>query len=179
MVTKEVKEKLDKLNPKSIILFGIETHNCVLNTALDLISMNKYDIYVVMDALDSVIESNHIIGIKSLLKCNILPTSTSSLIYDILRRNDLNEFDSIYPLIKYLDFPKSEKLNVDLIKPDYTKFNNLLMMKSPVINCIFSFFDYQDLKTFKECNNKKLYALFIAYNILDIEKKLLKKGINL
>lgn len=45
-------ELLLNLNKKQIILIGIESHVCVLQTALDLI-VNNYEVFVVVDAISS------------------------------------------------------------------------------------------------------------------------------
>jgi nicotinamidase-related amidase len=46
------KDKLNHLPTKQVILTGIETHVCVLQTANDLIQMG-YEVHVVVDAICS------------------------------------------------------------------------------------------------------------------------------
>lgn len=52
MCTDEVLEQLNSFQSKSIILCGIETHVCVLQTALDLLS-REYRVFIVVDAVSS------------------------------------------------------------------------------------------------------------------------------
>lgn len=52
MLTQQVDEKLEQLQPKTIILCGIESHVCVLQTCLDLLARG-FDVHVVADAVSS------------------------------------------------------------------------------------------------------------------------------
>lgn len=53
MVTKEVDQYLESNNHiKSIALFGIESHVCVLQTALDL-RKRSLDVYLITDGISS------------------------------------------------------------------------------------------------------------------------------
>lgn len=56
MVVPEVKEVLEKNGPlsgvKSVLLLGVETHVCVLQTTIDLIEMG-YDVHILVDGVSS------------------------------------------------------------------------------------------------------------------------------
>lgn len=55
--------KIQSLKKKQIVLIGIETHVCVLQTALDLIDAG-YEVFVVVDAVSSRHEIDYRYGLK-------------------------------------------------------------------------------------------------------------------
>ena len=62
---KTIKETVDKYSKKQIIMFGIETHICVLQTAFDLINAG-YELFIIENSCGSRSEDN-----KKLLKTKI------------------------------------------------------------------------------------------------------------
>ncbi|ORX68415.1 Isochorismatase hydrolase, partial [Linderina pennispora] len=48
MVTEAVAQKLRELDTRSVVLYGIESHVCVMQTCLELLD-NDYDVHVVAD----------------------------------------------------------------------------------------------------------------------------------
>jgi nicotinamidase-related amidase len=91
MITNDVLYKMKKLGKTTVILFGIEAHLCILNTALDLI-MNGINVFIVYDAIRSEREEDLQIGLKRFEKLPIEPSSVESCIYEILRTSD-EDFD--------------------------------------------------------------------------------------
>ena len=83
-VEKNFKEKLEELNCKNIILAGIETHVCVYQTALDLIS-NGYTIHLVVDAVSSRTPENRQVGIDAMKSAGAHITSTEMVLFELLR----------------------------------------------------------------------------------------------
>jgi isochorismate hydrolase len=57
------KQTLEALKKQQIVLIGIETHVCVLQTALDLIQAG-YQVFVVVDAVSSRHEIDYRYGLK-------------------------------------------------------------------------------------------------------------------
>lgn len=53
MLEKPVKEKLESLNRRKIVLYGIEGHVCVKQTCFDLLE-GDYDVTLVVDAISSI-----------------------------------------------------------------------------------------------------------------------------
>ena len=56
--TDEIKREIKNLNKKNILIFGIETHICVLQTVLDLIN-EGYRVYLIEDCCASRDIKNH------------------------------------------------------------------------------------------------------------------------
>jgi nicotinamidase-related amidase len=48
----QLKARLGSLNRKSVLLFGIEAHVCVQQTALDLLEQG-YDVHLIVDGVSS------------------------------------------------------------------------------------------------------------------------------
>ncbi|KAH9482898.1 Isochorismatase domain-containing protein 2A [Psilocybe cubensis] len=53
MVVPEVQDILASRQVSSIVIFGIESHVCVLQTVLSLLSLGKYTVYIVADGVSS------------------------------------------------------------------------------------------------------------------------------
>lgn len=64
-------EKLNKLGRKQVILVGIETHVCILQTALDLLATGQYDVFVVVDAVSSRAELDYKYGLKRMKQAGV------------------------------------------------------------------------------------------------------------
>ncbi|KAN0040592.1 hypothetical protein ACTA71_008929 [Dictyostelium dimigraforme] len=100
MYTKELDQYLKESLPylKSIILTGLESHVCVLQTALDLLE-NGYEVHVINDAVASV-ESNELkSSLKRMKQSGVFLTSTESIIYQFLQSDDHPNFKNIDQLI--------------------------------------------------------------------------------
>ena len=97
--TPEFKEEFDKLNNKNVIIFGIETHICVLQTALDLIKKN-YNVYLASDCSASREDYNHFSAINLLQEkgCNIITLEIA--LFEFLKSSKHLNFKEIQALIK-------------------------------------------------------------------------------
>lgn len=73
------------LNRKQVILTGIETHVCVMQTALDLIQAN-YDVYVVCDAVSSRHEFDHQIAIERMRQAGVKIISSEMIFFEWIRQ---------------------------------------------------------------------------------------------
>jgi nicotinamidase-related amidase len=81
---KNFKEKLEGLNRRDVVLLGIETHVCVYQTALNLIS-NGYNVHLVADAVSSRTTENRQIGIDAMKSAGAKITSTEMVLFELLR----------------------------------------------------------------------------------------------
>ncbi len=92
------KSALIKSRPQ-IILCGLETHICILQTALALKTFGK-DVFVVEDATFSRSIAHHQNAIARLRSEGIVITNTESVIFEWLRAAEGDHFKMISKLIK-------------------------------------------------------------------------------
>ena len=83
----------------NLLLCGIETHVCVLQTALDLISCG-FNIYVAIDAMRSRNTIDHDIAIRRLQSAGAILATTESAIFEWCKTADRVEFKEISKIIK-------------------------------------------------------------------------------
>ena len=94
-----IQEAIDATNKKTIILYGVEAHICVLQTALDLKEAG-YHVYVVVDACASRHTYDRDIAWRRLEQEGIVLTTSESLLFALLGRAGSEEFKTISKLIK-------------------------------------------------------------------------------
>ena len=87
------------LQKKQVILAGIETHVCVYQTAIDLIS-NGYQVSVVADAVGSRAASNKDIALQRMVAEGAKLTSTEMALFELLGRAGTPEFKEVQALVK-------------------------------------------------------------------------------
>ena len=92
-------EKIQSLGIKHLILTGIETHVCVLQTALDLLEQG-YEVSVVSDAVCSRYKSDWELGLRMIEQAGGVVTSTEIIIFQLLKQADSAEFKFMSPLLK-------------------------------------------------------------------------------
>lgn len=92
-------ELLGKTNRSQIILFGIESHICVLSTILELLKTG-FEVAVVADGCGSRDRANHELAMKAMSDAGALVIPKESVIYQLLGKAGTPEFKAILPLIK-------------------------------------------------------------------------------
>jgi len=95
----EFLKELEKLKVKSIILFGIEAHVCVLQTALDALK-NGFEVHIVADAVSSRSAENKSIAIERMRQSGAFIASTEMIIFQLMEKSGTVEFRQISKLIK-------------------------------------------------------------------------------
>jgi nicotinamidase-related amidase len=95
----EFVKQIKALNVTDLVLFGIETHVCVLKTALDALKDN-YTVHLVVDAIGSRKNQNKNIGIKRMKQSGAFATSTESILFQLIDGAGTDEFKMISKLIK-------------------------------------------------------------------------------
>lgn len=93
------KERLQALGVRGVVVAGIETHVCVLMTALDLIALG-YAVHVPADAVCSRARPNWSAGLELLRGAGAVVTTTETVLFQLLRRADTEEFRDLRALIK-------------------------------------------------------------------------------
>ena len=84
----------------TVILFGVETHICVLATAMDLIEKYNLNVVIAADSCGSRTEQNHNLALNAArdIGCFVVPTET--IIYNMLEKSGTSQFKALLPLFK-------------------------------------------------------------------------------
>lgn len=83
---------------KQIILTGMETHICVLQTALDL-ARQGYEVYVVEDAVSSRAKGNQYNALQRLRQAGVVITNVESVLFEWLGDARHEDFKTLAKLI--------------------------------------------------------------------------------
>jgi nicotinamidase-related amidase len=83
----------------SVLLCGMETHICVLQTALGALNRG-YLVQVAADAVGSRSEFNWKIGLKRMRAAGAVISSTETIIYELLRASGTPAFKEMLPYLK-------------------------------------------------------------------------------
>jgi nicotinamidase-related amidase len=94
-----VTEKLKVLEAKNIIICGIESHVCVLQTAVDL-KKEGFNPIVVMDCVSSRTKENIEMAKERFRHEGIMMTSYESILFELTRSSVAPEFKAISKLVK-------------------------------------------------------------------------------
>jgi nicotinamidase-related amidase len=92
-------ESIRSFGRSRIIVVGMETHVCVLQTALDLIQTG-FEVQVVLDAVSSRSALNRDIGIELLRQAGAVITSTEIVLFGWIHRSNTEEFRLVHPILK-------------------------------------------------------------------------------
>ena len=77
-------QELQNTNRKQIILIGIETHVCILQTALDLQAQN-YQVYVVLDAVSARHLNDHQVAIDRMKQMGVHIITAEMVFYEWMK----------------------------------------------------------------------------------------------
>ncbi len=88
-----------KIKAKNLVICGIETHVCVLQTVLSALS-RKFDTYVVADAVSSRKQFDYEIAIRRMENIGAKLTTTEMIIFQLLRKAGTPEFKEVQKIIK-------------------------------------------------------------------------------
>ena len=95
----EIAAKLKALDAKNIIISGIESHVCVLQTAVDLKAADLNPI-VVMDCVSSRSAANYEMAKERFRTEDIMMTSYESILFELTRSAGDSAFRTISKLVK-------------------------------------------------------------------------------
>lgn len=94
-----IRDEILNLRRKKMILTGIETHICVLQTALSAASLGL-EVHLVSDATGSSFPDDKEITILRLLQEGIYVTTAESVVYELLGTSDHPRFKEAIEMIK-------------------------------------------------------------------------------
>jgi nicotinamidase-related amidase len=93
------RETLENSGRRQLIIIGMETHVCVMQTALEAIGQG-YEIYIVRDAVVSARKTDYKAGLARMAQAGAVCVSTEMAIFELLRQAGTPEFKQVLPLIK-------------------------------------------------------------------------------
>ena len=91
----EIREKIKQSGKKQIIIAGLETHICVMQTALDL-QKEGYEVFVVADACSSRNEMQSALGVQRLLHNGVDVVTVEMTIFEWLEHSRSAEFREVW-----------------------------------------------------------------------------------
>jgi isochorismate hydrolase len=94
----EFVEELKKIGRKTLIITGMETHICVLQTALQ--ALPEFKVHVVSDAVSCRFGINWEMGLQRLHDCGVVISTTEMVIFELLRRAGTDEFILALKLVR-------------------------------------------------------------------------------
>lgn len=95
-----VRQKLANwLSTKQIVIVGIETHICVLQTALDLLDQG-FDVFLPVDALNASTLLKHETALKRLEKSGAILTTVESILFEWGITAENKKFKELSRLVK-------------------------------------------------------------------------------
>lgn len=92
-------EKLNEMNTRNVIICGIESHVCVLQTAIDLKNSGMTPV-VVMDCVSSRTQENRELAKERFRYEGIMMTSAESILFELTRSSAAPQFRAISKLVK-------------------------------------------------------------------------------
>lgn len=81
------------------LLCGIETHVCVLQSALDLLDQGV-QVFVAADAVSSRTQQNHQLGLERMAEAGAVVVSTEMALFELVETAAAREFKEILALVK-------------------------------------------------------------------------------
>lgn len=91
--------EITKLNKRNFLLAGMETHICVLQTAVGLMKKG-YSVHLVKDAVCSRSKDNWITGVEYIRDAGAVITSTETFLFQMLNVAGTEQFKAISRRIK-------------------------------------------------------------------------------
>lgn len=91
------RRKLQDANCQDIIIAGIETHVCIMQTALELIDLGK-NVFVVVDAVSARHEIDHRYGLKRMKAAGIHLITREMVFFEWLRQAGTSRFKTLSQL---------------------------------------------------------------------------------
>jgi len=119
MFTPEVEAILKKHDLKSVVLFGIESHVCVLQSSLDLLE-NGYDVHVLADGVSSCNREEVPYALAGMRQAGVKITTSESAAFQLQRDANKPFFKAFSTIIK------NEKTNTQKTMQTLLPYQSLL-----------------------------------------------------
>lgn len=92
-------KKIKELKVDTLVIFGIETHVCVVQTVLDALEQG-YEVHVVEDAISSRTKENKKIGIERMRQSGAFIVSAEMILFQLMKKAGIEGFKEISDLVK-------------------------------------------------------------------------------
>ncbi|XP_060617984.2 isochorismatase domain-containing protein 1 isoform X1 [Anolis sagrei] len=103
MVLPEVEAALAEIpGVRSVVLFGVETHVCIQQTALELVGRGL-EVHIVADATSSRSMMDRMFALERLARTGIIVTTSEAILLQLIADKDHPKFKEIQNLIKYIE----------------------------------------------------------------------------
>lgn len=99
LLSDEINQRLESLKIKSLLIAGVESHVCVLKTALDALDKG-YEVHIAADAVGSRTFENKAIALERMRQSGAFIASTEMLLFQMMDSAQNAEFKQISSLIK-------------------------------------------------------------------------------
>jgi nicotinamidase-related amidase len=96
---KNFTDKIEGLQVNTLVIFGIESHVCVVQTVLDALKQG-YEVHVVEDAISSRTLENKNIGIERMRQSGAFIVSTEMILFQLMKKAFVEGFKEISNLLK-------------------------------------------------------------------------------
>lgn len=90
---------LNRIGRRNVIIVGIETHVCLLQTSLDLI-YNNFNPVIIIDATGSRKETDKEVALWRIRDIGSIVSTTESILFELCKKAGTDEFKAISKLIK-------------------------------------------------------------------------------
>ncbi len=90
---------LEATSRKQLLVAGIETHVCVMQTVLSALEQG-YEVFVVRDAVASRAKSEYKAGLVRMVRAGAELVTTEMAMFEMLREAGTPEFRSVLPMLK-------------------------------------------------------------------------------
>lgn len=97
----DVKQKLIAINARQVLVVGVETHVCVLQTCMDLMDMGL-TAYLAVDACGSRRPLDHEVALSRLNQAGVVLTTVESALLELVGSASEADFKALLPIIKPL-----------------------------------------------------------------------------
>ena len=104
MLNDPVSAHFESLKKTNVVLYGLEAHVCMRQTAFDLLE-REINVHLVVDACSSMGHHDRNVGISSMQAAGVTLITFQSLLFEMIRGADHPNFKQCLPLLK--DNPES------------------------------------------------------------------------
>ncbi len=95
----EFTTKLESTGHRCLLVMGIESHVCVIQTVLEALK-RKYEVHLLEDTISSRTSENRRIAMDRMVREGAIPSSVEMTIYEILKTSESPEFKRILEFVK-------------------------------------------------------------------------------